>query len=81
MLYLSPYSVEMPTSVDMLLSIFFDEKFDSNLYQFVLYSQADVNRFLYYHGEVPLNELNLTNFNKFYDNPFITLYTNSTFID
>ncbi|MDR0460132.1 MAG: hypothetical protein LBH62_01650 [Nitrososphaerota archaeon] len=81
MLYSSPYSVKMPTtSENVLLPINSDEKFNAKLYQFVLYSQADVNQFLYYHDKVPLNETKLVNFDKFYDNPFITLYTNSTYV-
>ncbi|MCW4024988.1 MAG: hypothetical protein NWF01_08140 [Candidatus Bathyarchaeota archaeon] len=83
MWFISPYSVQFPVHLNVLSPISDESVLPQPLryYQFIVYSQADVNQFLYYHNNVPLNESNFAFFNKIYDNPFIKLYENSTFVE
>ncbi|MDR1992474.1 MAG: hypothetical protein LBQ98_03100 [Nitrososphaerota archaeon] len=82
MWFQSPYSIKYPHYLNILESVTNQSNMvDFQFYQYIIYSQGDVNQFLYYHGKVPIQRSDLENFNKLYDNPFVEIYTNSTYIE
>ncbi len=79
----SPYSVNYPTSLYVARPFSQDNVSSTALsrQQFIVYSQRDAYQFLYYQGMIPLNTSYLQQFfDKICDNPFIEIYTNSTFV-
>lgn len=78
----SPYSVNFPMHLTLLSPLDNQTVSTTDLkeYQFIIYSQGEVNQYLYYHGRSPLNVSTLEPFSKVYDNQFVTIYSNNAFV-
>jgi len=80
MWFQEPYSVEPPLSTNILLPIN-ETAIAADLEQskFVIYSQGDINEYIYYHGESPLQRSVLEGqFDHFYDNSYVQLFFNAS---